>query len=384
MTREGETDALFSLPLFANRPGTDLMNKHILQNDEVKSAIIEAVIGRKAIDQYRPRLTEWANGTKSDVLYATNNSKDMPPVLVEIQYAVDNNFLHRVVRYCEEIVTEYGVSPVVLVVAIHECSSQIMNKATKNKSKPFFFKMPCYPWANQCYILCKESISSHMENTPLDPIVALGSFFIEQRQSLADHAHHRDPFIQHLYSNAKHIFQNQITMNESVAGCLLRVIEDAESRYHKAIDMLDDDVQDTNTKKRTIDYLKEGMTFLRTCKRKFVSSGSSSPIPLSTTSSAHESRSPSPTNSIPETSSHLRTIPSEQPSSINDSATAEESSKNWRYIEDYMEQIGDDRMNWQTCYRDGRRKGYFKNYSTHFSLKNTYNRWKKMDNKRSV
>ncbi|KAI8647769.1 hypothetical protein BD408DRAFT_454924, partial [Parasitella parasitica] len=155
-------------------------------------------------------------------------------------------------------------------------------------------------------------------------------------------------------------------MDESMAGCLLRVIEDAESRYHKAIDMLDDGVQDTNTKKRTIDYLKEGMTFSRTCKRKFVSSGSSSPMPLSTTSSAHESRNPSPANSIPESSSHLQTIPSEQPSSINDSATAEESNENWRHIEGYMEQIGDDRMN---C----RRKDYFKNYSTHFSLKNTYN-----------
>ncbi|KAI8647770.1 hypothetical protein BD408DRAFT_438818 [Parasitella parasitica] len=97
MTREGETDA--------NRLGTDLMSKHILQNDQMKSAIIEAVIGRKATDHYWPRPT--ANGMNSDVLYATDdNSKDMPPVLVEIQYAVDNNFQHRVVQYCEEIVTE--------------------------------------------------------------------------------------------------------------------------------------------------------------------------------------------------------------------------------------------------------------------------------------
>ncbi|PHZ14574.1 uncharacterized protein RHIMIDRAFT_275590 [Rhizopus microsporus ATCC 52813] len=119
------------------------------------------------------------------------------------------------------------------------------------------------------------------------------------------------------------------------------------------------------------------MAFLRTCKRQFVSSRSSPSMPLSTTSSARELRSPPPENSIPETSSHLQTIPPEQPSSINDSAATDESSKNWQYIEGYIEQIGDDRMNWQACYRDGRRKGYFKNYSTHASLKNAYSRWKK-------
>ncbi|ORE00737.1 hypothetical protein BCV72DRAFT_339875 [Rhizopus microsporus var. microsporus] len=71
MTTEGETDALFFFLPFANRPGTDLMSKHILQTDEVKSAIIEAVIGRKAIGHYWPRPTEWANRMRSDVLYAT-------------------------------------------------------------------------------------------------------------------------------------------------------------------------------------------------------------------------------------------------------------------------------------------------------------------------
>ncbi|KAG1442278.1 hypothetical protein G6F55_013012 [Rhizopus delemar] len=182
------------------------MSKHILQTDEVKSASIEAVIGRKAIGHYWPRPTKGADRMKSDVLYATDNSKDMPPILVEIQYAVDNNFLHRVVRCCEEIVIEYGMSPVVLIIAIHECKSQIMNKATKNKINLF----------------------AYGENT-MDPIIALGSFFIEQKQSLADHVHHHVPFIQHLYTSAKHIFQNQVTVDESMAGCPLCVAEDLQT-----------------------------------------------------------------------------------------------------------------------------------------------------------
>ncbi|KAG1557999.1 hypothetical protein G6F47_009832 [Rhizopus delemar] len=88
------------------------------------------------------------------------------------------------------------------------------------------------------------------------------------------------------------------------------------------------------------------------------------------TSSASDSRDPSPANSIPESSFLQQIIPPEQPSSISDPVTIDESTKNWRYIEDYMEQIGDDRMNWQAYYRDGCCKGYFKIYSTHASLKN--------------
>ncbi|KAG2172341.1 hypothetical protein INT43_004883 [Umbelopsis isabellina] len=124
-------------------------------------------------------------------------------------------------------------------------------------------------------------------------------------------------------------------LKPSYGGC----IDDAESGYHRAIDILEDDVQDVNTRKRTLDYLKEGMTLLRACKRQFVSNRTASPTPLSTTSFARKSRSPPPANSLPESSSHLQTIPSEQPPSIYDSVATSESCKNWRYHEAYMAQI---------------------------------------------
>ncbi|KAI8089062.1 uncharacterized protein BX664DRAFT_332080 [Halteromyces radiatus] len=105
---------------------------------------------------------------------------------------------------------------------------------------------------------------------------------MEQKQSLADHSNHHDPIIQHLYRSAKRILQNQVTADESMVSYLLHVVEDAETRYDKTIGMLDDDVQDTSAKKRTIGYMKEGMNLLRTCKRQYISSRSSSPTPLST------------------------------------------------------------------------------------------------------
>lgn len=46
--------------------------------------------------------------------------------------------------------------------------------------------------------MSQESTPSYMNKTPLDPIVALGTFFSAQKQPLADHAHRHDPTIQQL------------------------------------------------------------------------------------------------------------------------------------------------------------------------------------------
>ncbi|ORX58755.1 hypothetical protein DM01DRAFT_1400147 [Hesseltinella vesiculosa] len=63
-------------------------------------------------------------------------------------------FLLRVVRYCEEIISKYGVPPVVLVIVVHECKRQVMNKARKNKTKPFcFFQVAVLPMGKTMFHL---------------------------------------------------------------------------------------------------------------------------------------------------------------------------------------------------------------------------------------
>ncbi|KAJ8662650.1 hypothetical protein O0I10_001614 [Lichtheimia ornata] len=341
------------------------MSKHILETDEVKKIIIDAVMGGNH-DKYWTRPTEWPNGMKSDILYATDDSKAMPPVLVEVQHVVDDKFMHRVVRNCEEIISRYDVAPTVLIIAVSECRLQVLKRITAYKSKPFFFKLPSYPWANQCLILSKESISSHVNEPTLDPIVALGSFFVDQKQSLADQVHRRDPTIQQLYELAKHICRNQITAESSSSSHLLRVIMDVESHFRKAIDVLNEDVADGSAK-RTIDCLEEGMTVLRDCKRQHMSNRRSP-----------SSSSQSSTDGIPESPS--------QPSSTNESSSRRQSTSstilstngnlNWQFVERFFDQLGNKKMNWKLCYEEGRRKGHFKNYSNHESLKNAYNRKK--------
>ncbi|KAI8393780.1 uncharacterized protein BYT42DRAFT_552218 [Radiomyces spectabilis] len=307
------------------------MSKHVLQSNKARNIIIDAIIGESGKEEYWPRPTEWPNRLKSDVLYAADNSEGLPPVLVEVQYSVDNKFLHRLVRYCEEIITAYDVPPVVMVIAIHECSRSVLKAAKTDKKKTFFFKLPCYPWAEECFILSKESICAHLQKTPLEPIVALGSFFVDQKQALVEHDHHDDPTIKQLYHIAGRIVQNQVTVEETRIDQLLRVIHEAESFSDKAISTLDDG-DDDSTKKRAIGYMKQARALLKACKRQRTSS--------------------------PE---------------------ADQNGRNWRYIERYLEKNQGSRMKWPNCYQDGIREGYFQHFSNYTSLKNAYNRWKKGD-----
>jgi hypothetical protein len=63
------------------------------------------------------------------------------------------------------------------------------------------------PWAENYYIISKESIQDDL-SIPLNPLVALGSFFTNRSLSLRDHPLKEDPTIQFLYTSA--IFQQQL------------------------------------------------------------------------------------------------------------------------------------------------------------------------------
>ncbi|KAI8094658.1 hypothetical protein BDF21DRAFT_330358 [Thamnidium elegans] len=66
-------------------------------------------------------------------------------ILIEVQQVADDAFLHRVVRYCEEVYKEYGTVTVVPVSAFSKTRDSIMRKATKDSKHIFLLKLPCFP-----------------------------------------------------------------------------------------------------------------------------------------------------------------------------------------------------------------------------------------------
>jgi hypothetical protein len=315
-------------------------------------------LGPEAIDQYWPRPTEWANATKSDVLYAADDASTFPPILIEVQYIADSRFLHRLVQYCEEVNKQHHTEPVVLVFVINKTRANIMRKATKDQQLPFLFKLPSFPWAKKCFILNNDSIRDHLLSTPLCPLAALGAFFTAQKPSLVNHDQRDDPIIQKLYSISMQVFGRVTIHDKTTVEDLLCICDNAQSKFQESIEILED-LPDTSSKKRAIDCLNGGLEILKSYKCKYIPSQSPSPSP---------SPSSSPSPSLPvSSSSSLAQVSTQIPSSL---------SRNWKFVEDYIQGLGAEKMNWNICYLKGQRQGYFTNYTKPSSLKSAYQRWK--------
>ncbi|KAG2214759.1 hypothetical protein INT45_006288, partial [Circinella minor] len=80
--------SLFSLdPKYL--PGSDLTSKLVLRNPDVVEMITTTLIGPDAASLYVLRPTEWANSSKSDIVYAANvSSTSLPPILIEVQHTI--------------------------------------------------------------------------------------------------------------------------------------------------------------------------------------------------------------------------------------------------------------------------------------------------------
>jgi hypothetical protein len=322
-------------------------------------------LGPRAVNQYLPHPTEWPDAKRSGVLYAAENVNIFPPLLVEVQNIADDKFLHRVVQYCEEANKQYDAVPLVLIIVINKTKDDIMRKTTKGARLPFLFKLPSFPWAKKCFILNSDSIRDHLISTPLPPLVALGAFFTAQKPSILNHDQQHDPIIQQLYNISKHVFENVAT-HKTVVNDLLYLCDNSQSKFQEGIKVLED-LPDTNMKKRAIDCLNDGLEIIKFYRIKYMASQSPSP-------SLSLSRGPSPislpTPSPPLASPSLLPIPSTSPLSQT------LSSGNWKFVDDYMQSIGDKKMNWKACYLEGQRQGHFTNYTKPTSLKNAYQRWK--------
>lgn len=57
-------------------------------------------VGPNAASMYSPRPTEWAGGSKSDIIYVSNiSSTSFPPILIEVQHTITPEFIDRLINY---------------------------------------------------------------------------------------------------------------------------------------------------------------------------------------------------------------------------------------------------------------------------------------------
>ncbi|ORX56876.1 hypothetical protein DM01DRAFT_1334435 [Hesseltinella vesiculosa] len=328
-------------------------------------------------DLYVTRPTEWLNMTRSDVVYTPRNRSDnhLPPFLIEIQHTVSLAFYRRLNGYCLEIDKTLPVLPIVIVFGIHSTTADILDMASPSEKFPFVLELPCAGWAKAVYLLNVGTIRPHLHTHPLDPLVAICHFFVEQKTSLISLERRDDPTLNLLYSVAKKIFGNDIQNHEEMLIILERVCAQMEHQFRKAKSSLLDDVKDAGSLKRTAQHLDDGILYLNEiCKRHNLNKTSSSSAPAASSSSSSTSAPTSPSAPTPPPASASSPSSSTISQHIDVLPVIEPVNKNWIFIDEFKNQYN--KIDWKKCFNIGKRIGLFASYRSPSSLKAAYYRSK--------
>ncbi|KAI8378879.1 hypothetical protein EDC96DRAFT_561634 [Choanephora cucurbitarum] len=389
------TPNAFILPS-QHRPGTDLMSKLILRHSAIRSLIVEAVLGPDVCTQYANRSTEWPSGQCSDVLFAPIEvTASLPPILVEVQNTIDLKFIQRVIGYCLVIKKEHGHLPVVVAFGIHPTNPNVATvipqfrerkirndfdlgnglegtegtvsreprlfpksgndctDLTPSSTLPYAREYPCKPWAKYVYILDQSSISNHLHEQPLKPLVAVEYFLHSQKRSLMsmENKERTDETIVLLYTIAKPIFEDNVKSEERTIDVLLNVCEQMQKQFFKIKDALALGNGD-ETKKRVKEYAEDGRLYLEVCKAKY-------------------RRISLPEQAKKDGPSAAEYVEDLLPSSNQPNGQ----SPDFEFVENFRK--NEKRMNWSSCFNAGRTKGLFGSYKDPNSLKARYFRAKK-------
>ncbi|KAI8977650.1 hypothetical protein BDF20DRAFT_958989 [Mycotypha africana] len=174
---------------------------------------------------YTSRPTDWLDGTRSDVLYASSIvSASFPP--------------HSFVK-----------------------------------------AIPCNYWAEHCYFIDHDTIKEDLKQPSLHPLLAIGVFFCKQKPSLMSMEHKDDATIQTLYRIAKEQMEEEKVV-KPIASALADVCNQTNTQFQKLVKVIGA-MPDSLLRKRALAYADDGILYTDTCQRKYFKKDAScvSPMP---------------------------------------------------------------------------------------------------------
>lgn len=136
-------------------------------------------VGPNAASMYSPRPTEWAGGSKSDIVHVSNVSSTSfppPPILIEVQHTITPKFIDRLINYSLSVKKCFKAKPTVVVFGTHATRTEI-SMDFEPTAFEFARGIPSKYWAEKCYILDKNTIAEATKVTPLPIMMALTYFF---------------------------------------------------------------------------------------------------------------------------------------------------------------------------------------------------------------
>ncbi|KAI8047340.1 hypothetical protein BDF21DRAFT_352390, partial [Thamnidium elegans] len=330
---------LFTLPQ-DYCPGSDVMSRIMLQDERIIDMVVKTLIGDHVSNStYTLGRCQWVNKTISDVVYLPK-IQSVPPVLIEIQQKVNEDFLSRVIKYCLSLKEEHGVLPVMLIISVKGFTNKDFLSQLVNNNNHYLDTIPCQFWAKECYCLSSKSIEYHLSQNPLNPLVAIGHFFTQQKKSILFIDKKFDPSIKLLYKIAKEKFENECQVEEEK----LEVIKDLSYKAKKQFQKILISIENEESIDKVVQYAKDGEEFFYRQERKF--NGQIREVtPIEDTLEITDLFLPQPTNTV--------------------------EKNNFEFIEQYKaKNYG--RMRWEACYNKGKEQGFFTNYASHVILKSAY------------
>lgn len=197
-----------------------------------------------------------------------------------------------------QILKRYPGPPIAVVVAINTTTQDILNlMEITNPDVIFASQPPSTFWAKSFHLLNAGTIRPYLAE-PLDPLVAVAHFLIEQKQSLISMGLREDITIQMLFRFAKEIFRGDIGKYDNIVDTLQYVCTQSRQQLLEVRSALVEDVKSSNTRKRTTKMLENSILFVdQICRKHCLSvEPSTTAIPSSTPSSSPVS-SPTPSTS---------------------------------------------------------------------------------------
>ncbi|KAL0096864.1 hypothetical protein J3Q64DRAFT_1827953 [Phycomyces blakesleeanus] len=361
-------DFLFSLPL-KYIPGTDLMSKLILNNDEVIKIIVSTLFGVDACRKYSTRPKEWPNFKRSDVLYCPFNRKEFknhPPILIEVQYYTGMNFFRRLMKYSLSVCKYYSTLPIVLTIVTNNISQALADQAYECPEFPYAKNLPCTGRTKACFMINKQTITNHLKSKPLEAMVALAHFLIEGKSALINIDRRDDQTIQTLYRIAKNIIFPEIEKEETNSAAFEKLYFCAFNGFNRTKEiLLENQALNEIHRKRfaatssdpTGTITPDQDTALTTISSETNVVSTSSPVNVSTMPKEND------TTLTQSASSSAAIMPNASTVSvpISTSGTTRDlkrrmQQKNWKFINAYRTEHGSN-MDWEQCFVQGKGKG---------------------------
>ncbi|KAF1802167.1 hypothetical protein FB192DRAFT_1281275 [Mucor lusitanicus] len=217
-------------------------------------------IGHEEINSYASASCEYVDGTRSDVLYVPQSpSERLPPVVVEFQYAAVNNpYLHRLIRYCAHIISKFNAEPIAVTICINTIPANVSTQLRDIEEHPFIKQFASDNWAQRHYFMSKETIFGSLAGPlPLPPLVALVYVMTEQRASLISLEHRDDPTVKRLYQVARYAVSHQVREEEATVSALVNVCQNNRGQYRRILEVANKD----EGLQRVIAYANDGVVY---------------------------------------------------------------------------------------------------------------------------